>query len=88
MAVKSRASNIQSIGQLLIVGFDGVEMTPRISSLLTWLQPLGARPSDEPKPIVAEGASFSEPAGWVRLPRPVRAALPRSRPQRARPHPG
>src|SRR5882762_9430019 len=41
MAVKSRASNIQSIGQLLIIGFDGVEMTPRISSLLTWLQPAG-----------------------------------------------
>jgi beta-N-acetylhexosaminidase len=29
------------IGQLLIVGFDGAEMTPRLSSLLTRLQPAG-----------------------------------------------
>jgi beta-N-acetylhexosaminidase len=29
------------IGQLLIVGFDGTEMTPRLSSLLTRLQPAG-----------------------------------------------
>jgi beta-N-acetylhexosaminidase len=29
------------IGQLLIVGFDGVEMTPRLSSLLARLQPAG-----------------------------------------------
>ena len=30
-----------AIGQLLIVGFDGTKMTPRISSLLTRLQPAG-----------------------------------------------
>ncbi|HEY6372134.1 MAG TPA: beta-N-acetylhexosaminidase [Candidatus Sulfotelmatobacter sp.] len=29
------------VGQLLIVGFDGREMTPRVSSLLTRLQPAG-----------------------------------------------
>jgi len=29
------------IGQLMIVGFDGVEMTPRLASLLTRLQPAG-----------------------------------------------
>jgi beta-N-acetylhexosaminidase len=29
------------IGQLLILGFDGTEMTPRLSSLLTRLQPAG-----------------------------------------------
>jgi len=32
---------IADIGQVLIVGFDGTEMTPRISSLLTRLQPAG-----------------------------------------------
>ncbi len=31
----------QNIGQLLIVGFDATEMTPRFSSLLTRLQPAG-----------------------------------------------
>lgn len=31
----------QSLGQLLIIGFDGVEMTPRLSSLLTQVQPAG-----------------------------------------------
>jgi len=31
----------QQIGQTLIVGFDGVEMTPQIRSLLTRLQPAG-----------------------------------------------
>src|SRR5580693_5593926 len=31
----------RSIGQLLIVGFDGAEMTPHLSSLLTRLQPAG-----------------------------------------------
>jgi beta-N-acetylhexosaminidase len=41
MAVKSKDSNIQNIGQLLIVGFDGAEMTSRLSSLLTRLQPAG-----------------------------------------------
>jgi beta-N-acetylhexosaminidase len=40
---KSRAStNVrQNVGQLLIVGFDGTEMTPRLSSLLKRLQPAG-----------------------------------------------
>jgi beta-N-acetylhexosaminidase len=32
---------IEGIGQLLIVGFDGTEMTPRLNSLLTRLQPAG-----------------------------------------------
>jgi len=32
---------IESIGQLLIVGFDGTEMSPRLHSLLTRLQPAG-----------------------------------------------
>jgi beta-N-acetylhexosaminidase len=31
----------QHVGQLLIVGFEGTEMTPRLSSLLTRLQPAG-----------------------------------------------
>jgi beta-N-acetylhexosaminidase len=35
------ASASVSVGQLLIVGFDGAEMTPRLSSLLTRLQPAG-----------------------------------------------
>ena len=38
-ARKSR--EIEEIGQLLIVGFDGLEMTARISSLLSRLQPAG-----------------------------------------------
>ena len=36
-----RAFRTQQIGQLLIVGFDGTEMTPRLSSLLIGLQPSG-----------------------------------------------
>lgn len=32
---------IDHVGQLLIVGFNGAEMTPRLSSLLTRLQPAG-----------------------------------------------
>ncbi|HEX3353505.1 MAG TPA: beta-N-acetylhexosaminidase [Terriglobales bacterium] len=40
-----RASNSfdpeRSLGQLLIIGFDGTEMSPRIASLLTRLQPAG-----------------------------------------------
>ncbi len=36
-----KARGIDDIGQLLIVGFDGTEMTPRVSSLLTRLQPAG-----------------------------------------------
>lgn len=31
----------KEIGQLLIIGFDGTEMSPRLSSLLTQLQPAG-----------------------------------------------
>jgi len=36
-----RSRFIEDIGQLLIVGFDGTEISPRISSLLTRLQPAG-----------------------------------------------
>jgi beta-N-acetylhexosaminidase len=36
-----KARGISEIGQLLIVGFDGTAMTPRLSSLLTRLQPAG-----------------------------------------------
>jgi beta-N-acetylhexosaminidase len=32
---------VESVGQLLIIGFDGVEMTPRLRSLLTQVQPAG-----------------------------------------------
>jgi beta-N-acetylhexosaminidase len=31
----------QAVGQLLIIGFDGTEMSPRLASLLTKLQPAG-----------------------------------------------
>jgi len=41
MSAKSKQSNLKTIGQLLIVGFDGTEMTPRLSSLLRRLQPAG-----------------------------------------------
>jgi len=34
-------SGVGQISQLLIVGFDGTEKTPRLSSLLTRLQPAG-----------------------------------------------
>ena len=33
--------NKDSVGQLLIVGFDGTEMSPRLASMLTRLQPAG-----------------------------------------------
>jgi len=33
--------SIEEIGQLLVVGFDGTEVSPRVSSLLTRLQPAG-----------------------------------------------
>jgi beta-N-acetylhexosaminidase len=36
-----KARGISEIGQLLIVGFDGTEITPRLSSLLTRMQPAG-----------------------------------------------
>jgi beta-N-acetylhexosaminidase len=41
MTGKSKLRDSQQIGQLLIVGFDGTEMTPRLSSLLKRLQPAG-----------------------------------------------
>jgi beta-N-acetylhexosaminidase len=41
MPAKTKPSSLQSIGQLLIVGFNGTEMTARLSSLLTRLQPAG-----------------------------------------------
>lgn len=39
--MKKRTSIVEQIGQLLIVGFDGTEMSPRLRSLLTRLQPAG-----------------------------------------------
>ena len=36
-----KSRGIEQIGQLLIVGFDVTEMTPRVSALLTRLQPAG-----------------------------------------------
>jgi beta-N-acetylhexosaminidase len=41
MTLKRTTNRIKEIGQLLIVGFDGTEMTPRLSSLLTRVQPGG-----------------------------------------------
>ncbi|MGA9307336.1 MAG: beta-N-acetylhexosaminidase [Candidatus Sulfotelmatobacter sp.] len=41
MTVKGKTLKAPNVGQLLIVGFDGVEMTPRLSSLLARLQPAG-----------------------------------------------
>src|SRR4030088_2176295 len=41
MPANSKSSDIHRIGQLLIVGFDGTEMTRQLSSLLTKLQPAG-----------------------------------------------
>jgi beta-N-acetylhexosaminidase len=41
MPTKIKPPSLQTIGQLLIVGFNGTEMTPRLSSLLTRLQPAG-----------------------------------------------
>ena len=41
MNAQRKMHRIPEIGQLLIVGFDGTEMTPRLSSLLTRLQPAG-----------------------------------------------
>src|SRR5207302_1265183 len=39
--LESRISLERSVGQLLIVGFDGAEMTPRLAELLTRVQPAG-----------------------------------------------
>jgi len=41
MMTARKPGGIEKIGQLLIVGFDGAEMKPRLSSLLTRLQPAG-----------------------------------------------
>jgi beta-N-acetylhexosaminidase len=41
MTAQRKARQSREIGQLLIVGFDGTGMTPRLSSLLTRLQPAG-----------------------------------------------
>jgi beta-N-acetylhexosaminidase len=41
MTANNKSSDIHRIGQLLIVGFDGTEMTRQLSSLLTKLQPAG-----------------------------------------------
>ncbi len=41
MTAQRKTRHIRSIGQLLIVGFDGTEMTPRLRSLLKQLQPAG-----------------------------------------------
>src|SRR6266700_4313520 len=41
MTALRKARGVEDIGQLLIVGFDGVEMTARGRSLLTRLQPAG-----------------------------------------------
>jgi beta-N-acetylhexosaminidase len=41
MTAQRKTRQIREIGQLLIVGFEGTELTPRLSSLLTRLQPAG-----------------------------------------------
>lgn len=41
MTAQRKARRTPNIGQLLIVGFDGTKMMPRLSSLLTRLQPAG-----------------------------------------------
>jgi beta-N-acetylhexosaminidase len=41
MKLPRNTRNEAGIGQLLIIGFDGVEMTSRLSSLLTRIQPAG-----------------------------------------------
>lgn len=41
MPATTKPSSLQTTGQLLIVGFNGTEMTPRLSSLLARLQPAG-----------------------------------------------
>src|SRR5437016_4859466 len=41
MRKKIDSSLRATVGQLLIVGFDGSEMSPRLASLLTRLQPAG-----------------------------------------------
>ena len=41
MARKGITDRIKELGQLLVVGFDGTEKTPRLASLLTRVQPAG-----------------------------------------------
>jgi beta-N-acetylhexosaminidase len=41
MTARHKTRDIEQIGQLLVLGFDGTEMTARVSSLLTRLQPAG-----------------------------------------------
>jgi beta-N-acetylhexosaminidase len=41
MTAQRKTRQVQAIGQLLIVGFDGTAMTPLLSSLLTHVQPAG-----------------------------------------------
>jgi beta-N-acetylhexosaminidase len=41
MTTRKKARAISEIGQLLIIGFDGTEMAPRLNSLLKRLQPAG-----------------------------------------------
>jgi beta-N-acetylhexosaminidase len=41
MGASGKNRGIEKLGQLLIVGFDGTEMTPGLQSLLTRLQPAG-----------------------------------------------
>jgi beta-N-acetylhexosaminidase len=41
MAPQRKVRSIDGIGQLLVVGFDGTEISPRVSSLLSRLQPSG-----------------------------------------------
>src|ERR1035441_5904420 len=40
-SLATRSQDIESIGQLLIIGFDGTEMSPRLASLLAAIQPAG-----------------------------------------------
>lgn len=41
MTLQRKARGIDGVGQLLIIGFDGTEISPRVRSLLTRLQPAG-----------------------------------------------
>ena len=41
MTVKRKATHEANIGQLLIIGFDGTTVTPRLASLLRRVQPAG-----------------------------------------------
>jgi beta-N-acetylhexosaminidase len=41
MTAQRKTRQMREIGQLLIIGFDGTEVTPRLSFLLTRLQPAG-----------------------------------------------